>query len=121
MQNSHAQFENYLAEKQNMQHKMMKREAPEKEELEKKDKLAEGERDIEALPNGLTMAENIIKEGSNEVQAQLLKKVLNSDTLTQTNMKISTRFKGKEELSSEIHQLEENSRKLNKKIFQKAK
>ena len=100
---------------------MMKREAPEKEELEKKDKLAEVERDIEALPNGLTMADNIIKEGSNEVQAQLLKKVLNSDTLPQTNMKISTRFKGKEELSSEIHQLEENSRRLNKKFFQKAK
>lgn len=104
-----------------MELRMMELEAAKKEELEKKDKLAEGERDIEALPNGLTMAENIIKEGSNEVQAQLLKKVLNSDTLTQSNMKISTRFKGKEELSSEIHQLEENSRKLNKKFFQKAK
>lgn len=57
MQNSHAQFENYLAEKQNMQHKMMKREAPEKEELEKKDKLVVVEKDTGVLLNGLEMAD----------------------------------------------------------------
>ena len=50
----------------------------------------------------MKMAEKIIKEGNKEVQSHLLKKVFNRDKLTQSNMKVATGVKRKEELSSEI-------------------
>ena len=40
--------------------------------------------------NGFKMADQIIKEGNNEVQAQIPKKVLNCNALPQGNMKVST-------------------------------
>ena len=64
-----------------MEHRMMETEAPRKEESENKDKSAELQRDIEVLPNGLKMTENIIKKRNNEVQAELLRKVLNRNAL----------------------------------------
>ena len=62
---------------------MMETEAPRKEESENKDKSAELERDIEVLPNELKMTGNIIKKRNNEVQAELLRKVLNHNAFLQ--------------------------------------
>ena len=70
--------------------RLIETEAAGKDELENKDKLSEVERDIEMLRNGLKMVENIIKEGNDEVQAQLLKTVLIRDVLTKASMKVST-------------------------------
>ena len=42
------------------------------------------------------MAEKIIKEGNEEVQSHLLKKVLNRDELNQSNMKVAIGVKRKE-------------------------
>ena len=47
--NSHAQYETYLDEKRKSECRMMETDAARKEELEKKDKLAEVERDIGVL------------------------------------------------------------------------
>ena len=66
-----------------MEHRMMETEAPRKEESENKDKSAELERDIEVLPNELKMTGNIIKKRNNEVQAELLRKVLNHNAFLQ--------------------------------------
>lgn len=77
---------------------MMETEAARKEELQKKDKLVKVEKDIGVLQNGLKIAGNIIKERNNKVLAQLLKKVLTSDALTQANMQMTTGVKRKEEL-----------------------
>ena len=48
-----------------MESRMMETEAARKEELEKKGKVEEVERNIWELQSGLKMAENIIKEGTN--------------------------------------------------------
>ena len=67
------------------------------------------------LQSGLKMTEDIIKERNNEVQAQLLQKFLNHDSLMQTDMKLFTgvnRKKRKEKLPLEIHEIEENRKKL---------
>ena len=77
---------------------MMETEAARKEELQKKDKLVKVEKDIGVLQNGLKIAGNIIKERNNKVLAQLLKKVLTCDALTQANMQMTTGVKRKEEL-----------------------
>ena len=77
---------------------MMETEAARKEELQKKDKLVKVEKDIRVLQNGLKIAGNIIKERNNKVLAQLLKKVLTCDALTQANMQMTTGVKRKEEL-----------------------
>ena len=57
------------------------------------------ERDIGVLQNGLKMVENILKEGNDEVQAQLVKKVLIRDMWTKANVMVSygvtTFFRGK--------------------------
>lgn len=75
---------------------MMETEAARKEELQKKDKLVKVEKDIGVFQNGLKIAGNIIKERNNKVLAQLLKKVLTCDALTQANMQMTTGVKRKE-------------------------
>ena len=91
--NSHAQYETYLAEKRKLECRMMETESARKEELEKKDKLADVERDIGVLRNGLKMAENIIKEGNDEVQARCLKNVSNQDVITQASLRVLREMK----------------------------
>ena len=86
--------------------------AAKKKEDENQDKLAEIERDIGVLQNGIKMAEKIIKEGNEEVQSPPLKKALNRNELTQSNMKVATGVKRKEELSLEIQELEKKRVKL---------
>ena len=86
--------------------------AAKKKEDENQDKLAEIERDIGVLQNGIKMAEKIIKEGNEEVQSPLLKKALNRNELTQSNMEVATGVKRKEELSLEIQELEKKRVKL---------
>ena len=91
--NSHAQYETYLAEKRKLECRMMETESARKEELEKTDKLADVERDIGMLRNGLKMAENIIKEGNDEVQARCLKSVLNHNAITQASLRVLREMK----------------------------
>ena len=86
--------------------------AAKKKKAENQDKLAEIERDIGVLQNGIKMAEKIIKEGNEEVQSSLLKKALNRNELTQSNMEVATGVKRKEELSLEIQELEKKRVKL---------
>ena len=78
----------------------------------KAENLAEIEGDIGVLQNGIKMAEKIIKEGNEEVQSSLLKKALNRNELTQSNMEVATGVKRKEELSLEIQELEKKRVKL---------
>ena len=86
--------------------------AAKKKKAENQDKLAEIERDIGVLQNSIKMAEKIIKEGNEEVQSPLLKKALNRNELTQSNMEVATGVKRKEELSLEIQELEKKRVKL---------
>ena len=86
--------------------------AAKKKKAENQDKLAEIERVIGVLQNGIKMAEKIIKEGNEEVQSPLLKKALNRNELTQSNMEVATGVKRKEELSLEIQELEKKRVKL---------
>ena len=86
--------------------------AAKKKKAENQDKLAEIEGDIGVLQNGIKMAEKIIKEGNEEVQSPLLKKALNRNELTQSNMEVATGVKRKEELSLEIQELEKKRVKL---------
>ena len=86
--------------------------AAKKKKAENQDKLAEIERDIGVLQNGIKMAEKIIKEGNEEVQSPLLKKALNRNELTQSNMEVATGVKRKEELSLEMQELEKKRVKL---------
>ena len=86
--------------------------AAKKKKAENQDKLAEIERHIGVLQNGIKMAEKIIKEGNEEVQSSLLKKALNRNELTQSNMEVATGVKRKEELSLEIQELEKKRVKL---------
>ena len=86
--------------------------AAKKKKAENQDKLAEIEGDIGVLQNGIKMAEKIIKEGNEEVQSSLLKKALNRNELTQSNMEVATGVKRKEELSLEIQELEKKRVKL---------
>ena len=72
---------------------MMETESARKEELEKKDKLVDVERDIGVLRNGLKMAENIIKGGNDEVQVRCLKNVLNHDAITQASLRVLREMK----------------------------
>ena len=81
---------------------MLEDAATKKNEAENQDMLAEIERDIGVLQKGIKMAEKIIKEGNEEVQSNLLKKLLNCAKLTQSNMKVTTGVKRKEELSLKI-------------------
>ena len=55
------------------------------------------------------MAEKIIKEGNEEVQSHLMKKVLNRVELTQSNMKVATGVKRREELFRDPRTRKENS------------
>ena len=57
------------------------------------------------LRNGLKMAQNLIKEGNNEVQARLLKKVLNQDVIPRVRMRVSTAITRREEFSLEKREL----------------
>ena len=68
--------------------------------------------EIAVLQNGIKMAEKIIKEGNEEVQSHLMKKVLNRVELTQSNMKVATGVKRREEFSLEIRELEKKIAKL---------
>ena len=86
--------------------------AAKKKKAENQDKLAEIERVIGVLQNGIKMAEKIIKEGNEEVQSSLLKKALNRNELTQSNMEVAAGVKRKEELSLEIQELEKKRVKL---------
>ena len=81
---------------------MLEDAATKKNEAENQDMLAEIERDIGVLQKGIKMVEKIIKEGNEEVQSNLLKKLLNCAKLTQSNMKVTTGVKRKEELSLKI-------------------
>ena len=91
--NYYAQYETYLAEKRKLECRMMETESARKEELEKKDKLADIERDIGVLRNGLKVAENIIKEGNDEVHARCLKNVSNQDVITQASLRVLREMK----------------------------
>ena len=51
------------------------------------------------LRNGLRMADNIIKEGNNEVKALCLKNVLNHDVITQASLRVSTGVVRREKFS----------------------
>ena len=110
--NSHAQYEIYKAEKEKLECRLLEDAATKKKEAENQDKLAEIERDIGVLQNGIKMAEKKIKEWNGEVQSRLLKTVLNCDRLTESNMKVATGVKRKEELSLEIQQLQKKRAKL---------
>ena len=94
--NSHAQQEIYKAEKEKLERRLLEDPATKKNEAGNQDKLEEIERDIGVLQNGIKMAEKIIKEGNEEVQSHLLKKVLNRDELNQSNMKVAIGVKRKE-------------------------
>ena len=94
--NSHAQQEVYKAEKEKLERRLLEDPATKKNEAGNQDKLEEIERDIGVLQNGIKMAEKIIKEGNEEVQSHLLKKVLNRDELNQSNMKVAIGVKRKE-------------------------
>ena len=100
--NSHAQYKIYKAEKEKLERRLLEDAATKKNEAENQDMLAEIERDIGVLQKGIKMAEKIIKEGNEEVQSNLLKKLLNCAKLTQSNMKVTTGVKRKEELSLKI-------------------
>ena len=109
--NSHAQYEIYKADKEKIERRLLEDAATKKKEAENQDKLAEIERDIGVLPNGIKIAEKIIKEGNEEDHSRLLK-VLNRDELTQSNMKVATGVKRKQELSLEIRELGKKRAKL---------
>ena len=91
--NSQAQYEIYKAEKEKLERSLLEDAATKKKEAENQDKLAEIERDIGLLENGIKMAEKIVKEGNEKAQLHLLKKVLNNDELTQSHMKVATGVK----------------------------
>ena len=110
--NSHAQQEIYKAEKEKLERRLLEDATTKKNEAGNQDKLEEIERDIGVLQNGIKMAEKIIKEGNEEVQSHLLKKVLNRDELNQSNMKVAIGVKRKEELSLGIRELEKKRAKL---------
>jgi hypothetical protein len=103
---SHSQYEIYKAEKEEIERRLLEDVTTKKKETENQDRLADIERDIGVLQNGIKMAEKIVKEGNEEVQSHLLKKVLNRNGLLQSNMKVATGVKRKEELSLEIRELE---------------
>ena len=113
--NSHAQYEIYKADKEKIERRLLEDAATKKKEAENQDKLAEIERDIGVLPNGIKIAEKIIKEGNEEDHSRLLK-VLNRDELTQSNMKVATGVKRKQELSLEIRELGKKRAKLEAKL-----
>jgi hypothetical protein len=102
---SHSQYEIYKAEKEEIERRLLEDVTTKKKETENQDRLADIERDIGVLQNGIKMAEKIVKEGNEEVQSHLLKKVLNRNGLLQSNMKVATGVKRKEELSLEIREL----------------
>ena len=62
------------------------------------------------LRNGLKMADNIIKEGNNEVKALCLKNVLNHDVITQASLRVSTGVVRREKYSLEKLELSLQSR-----------
>ena len=113
--NSHAQYEIYKADKEKIERRLLEDAATKKKEAENQDKLAEIERDIGVLPNGIKIAEKIIKEGNEEDHSRLLK-VLNRDELTQSNMKVATGVKRKHEVSLEIRELGKKRAKLDAKL-----
>ena len=98
--------------KRKLECRLLEDAATKKKEAENQDKLAEIERDIGVLQNGIKMAEKKIKEWNGEVQSRLLKTVLNCNKLTESNMKVATGVKRKEELSLEIQQLQKKRAKL---------
>ena len=106
------QYEIFKAENKKLERRFLEDAAAKKKKAENQDKLAEIERDIGVLQNGIKMAEKIIKEGNEEVQSSLLKKALNRNELTQSNMEVATGVKRKEELSLEIQELEKKRVKL---------
>ena len=109
---SHAQYEIHKAEKEKLERRLLEDAATKKKEAENQDNLPEIERDIAVLQNGIKMAEKIIKEGNEEVQSHLMKKVLNCVELIQSNMKVATGVKRREEFSLEIRKLEKKIAKL---------
>ena len=82
--NSHEQYEIYKTEKGKLKPRLLQDAATKMKEAENQDKLAEIERDIRLLQNRIKM--EIMKEGNKEVQSHLLKKVLNRNELTQSNI-----------------------------------
>ena len=74
-------------------------------------KIAQLERDIALLQNGLIMAKKLIDEGNEELRNHLLAKVLNRDALAQSNEKVAAGSKRAKELEVEIEELEQKRRK----------
>ena len=109
---SHVQHDIYQAEKEKLERRLLEDATTKKKEAESQGKLAEIKRYIGVLQNNIKMAEKIIKEGNERVQSHLLRKVLNRDKLTQSNVKVATGVKRKEELSLEIQELNKEREKL---------
>ena len=106
------QYDIYQAEKEKLERRLLKDATTKKKEAESQGKLAEIKRYIGVLQNSIKMAEKIIKERNERVQSHLLRKVLNRDKLTQSNVKVATGVKRKEELSLEIQELKKEREKL---------
>ena len=58
------------------------------------------------------MAENIVKEGNEEINTLLRQKNLDREKLGAANSKVTAGCKRKEELNSEIAELEKKKKKL---------
>ena len=111
-ENAHSQYESHLAEMRKQEQMHLEMKAAEKEDEEKIGKISQLERDIVLLNNGLKMAENIIKEGNEEMNELLRQEVLNRDALATANSKVTAGCKRKEELSSESVTLERKKEKI---------
>ena len=84
--------------------------AAEKEDEEKIGKISQRERDIGLLNNDLKMAENIIKEGNEEMN--YFDRKSNRVALATADSKVTAGCKRKDELSSELVTLEKTKKKL---------
>ena len=83
-----------------------------KQQAEKEDsEIAQLERDIFMLQNGLIMAKKLIDEGNEELRNHLLAEVLNRDALAQSNEKVAAGSKRARELEVEIEELEQKKKK----------
>ena len=83
-----------------------------KQQAEKEDsEIAQLERDIVMLQNGLIMAKKLIDEGNEELRNHLLAEVLNRDALAQSNEKVAAGSKRAKELEVEIEELEQKRKK----------
>lgn len=112
-QNSHAQYLIHEAEMQKLKKETVAANEAQKTEHEKDDQTAVIESQIGLLQSGVRMSEKLAKEGQEEMKKLLMKKVLDREALTQANEKVTAGMKRKEELSTEIKELEKKKKKYN--------